>query len=76
MTAHEPTRRSISAAELALRLGTSVRTARRVWAEPRAEYEVHSLMRMAPWRSQGVSRATWYRRRRRIQAKRGPANDF
>ena len=70
MAAHEPTRRPLSAAELALRLGTSVRTARRVWAEPRAEYVRRSLMRTAPWRSQGISRATWYRRQGHIQANR------
>jgi hypothetical protein len=67
MAAHEPTRRAVSAAELASRLGTSVRTARRVWAEPRAQYEGRSLLRTAPWQSLGVSRATWYRRQRHRQ---------
>jgi hypothetical protein len=63
MGAHDPSQRSISAQALAARLKTSVRTARRIWAEPRADYELRSKMRSAPWETEGISRATWYRRR-------------
>ena len=63
MPAHDPTRRTISAAALAARLGTSVSTARRVWAEPRALYEARSLARQQPWKLEGISRSTWYARR-------------
>jgi hypothetical protein len=31
---------------------------------PRAEYEAKSLSRAKPWIAEGISRATWYRRRR------------
>ena len=47
---------------LARYLKTSVRTARRIWAEPRADYELRAR-RSAPWQTEGISRATWYRRR-------------
>jgi hypothetical protein len=60
----DPTRRTISAASLATSLNKSVRTARRVWAEPRHLYEARSRARQRPWEADGVSRATWYRRRR------------
>lgn len=53
-----------TAAELAKRLGISVRTVRRHVAQPRAEYEANSAERTRPWETEGVSRATWYRRRR------------
>src|SRR5262249_33843760 len=33
-------------------------------ARPRTEYEESSLMRAKPWEAEGISRATWYRRRR------------
>jgi len=39
MPAHDPTRRTLSAAALAAHLKRSARTARRVWTEPRAEFE-------------------------------------
>jgi hypothetical protein len=65
MVAHDPTRRSISAAALAKALKRSKRTARRVWAEQRHTYEMRSLMRAAPWESEGISRSTWYRRRKK-----------
>jgi hypothetical protein len=59
----EPTRRTISAASLAACLNKSARTARRVWAEPRNLYEARSRTRQKPWEADGVSRATWYRRK-------------
>jgi hypothetical protein len=31
--------------------------------QPRADYEARSISRLKPWESEGVSRATWYRRR-------------
>ena len=31
----------------------------------RAEYLANSLTSLAPWRAEGISRASWYRRRRR-----------
>lgn len=50
--------------ELAQRLECSERTARRYWAEPREQYELRSLQRSAPWLVEGISRSTWYRRRK------------
>lgn len=57
------TGRIIKAAEVAARLGRSVRTAQRMWAEPREQYEARGLSRRKPWEAEGISRATWYRRR-------------
>lgn len=31
-------------------------------AKPRAEYEKQSISRSAPWKAEGISRASWYRR--------------
>lgn len=42
----------------------SARTIRRYLAEDRADYLARSLERAAPWITEGISRATWYRRRR------------
>jgi len=36
--------------------------------KPRAEYEASSLSRTKPWKAAGVSRRTWYRRRREAKA--------
>jgi hypothetical protein len=44
---------TISAAALAIRLNTSVRTARRVWAEPRPQFEKRSFSRQRPWKPRG-----------------------
>jgi hypothetical protein len=63
MPAHDPSRRTVTAAALAARLRASVRTARRVWAEPRSLFEARSLSSSKPWQAEGVSRSTWYRRR-------------
>jgi hypothetical protein len=65
MGAKDHTRRPMSAAHLAARLNMSARNARRIWAEPRAQFEARSISRQRPWEVEGVSRATWYRRRRR-----------
>ena len=68
MAAHDPSKRSISAEALARYLNTSIRTARRVWAEARADYERRGTARSAPWETEGISRASWYRRRARNKA--------
>jgi hypothetical protein len=60
----DPTQRTVSAAALAACLNKSARTARRVWAEPRKLYEARSRAQQRPWEAEGMSRATWYRRRR------------
>ena len=62
-------RRAIAAAELGQKLGISPRSARRYWAEPRRNYEVESRENYAPWNDEGISRATWYRRRQRGRQK-------
>ena len=58
-------RRPLLLAALAERLSVSLRQARSLWAEPRAEFEGRSLARLEPWQAEGISRATWYRRRTR-----------
>ena len=71
MAAHDASKRSITAEALARYLKTSIRTARRIWAEPRPDYELRSTARSAPWEREGISRATWYRRHAR---RKGSAN--
>ena len=61
--ARERSRRPMSLANLAELLGLSLRQARRLWAEPRSKYEARSAARLKPWAAEGISRATWYRRR-------------
>ncbi|WP_159718581.1 hypothetical protein [Geminicoccus flavidas] len=39
------------------------KTRRAHGAVPRAEYEAQALNRIKPWEAEGISRATWYRRR-------------
>ena len=56
--------RAISVQSLANKVGVSARTIRRYAARSRQEYEAESLERSAPWDIEGVSRATWFRRRR------------
>jgi len=46
------------------RFEKSARTARRIWSEPRNLYEASSRTGQTSWEADGVSRATWYRRRR------------
>ena len=72
MAAHDATRRSITAEALARHLNTSVRTARRIWAERRADYEMGSMARSRPWEGESISRASWYRRRARIKGAAKP----
>jgi hypothetical protein len=63
MAAREPSRRSIALRDLALRLNRSERTARRLWAQPRTDYETEGSSRKKPWEAEGIARSTWYRRR-------------
>ena len=65
--ARERSRRPFSLAKLAKKLGVSLRQARRLWAEPRSQYEARSLARHKPWAAEGISRATWYRRNARMR---------
>jgi hypothetical protein len=56
----------MTAAELGKRLGgLTARSARRYWAAPRQVYESTSLAKRKPWADAGISRTTWYRRRKR-----------
>jgi len=56
-----------TAAALAERIGKCPRTIRNHVAEPRQAYETRSIARLEPWLAQGISRATWYRRRKSAQ---------
>lgn len=62
MAAKYRMKRPATARELAERFDVSVRTVRRVMAQPREEYLAQSLARTRPWETLGISRATWYRR--------------
>lgn len=68
---HHPMRKNTTAAELAKRLGVNIKTVYKYTALPRAEYEANSLTRSKPWEAVGMSRATWYRKGKPLQA---PAN--
>lgn len=37
-------------------------------AKPRAEYEAQSLEQSQPWKAEGISRRTWYRRMAQVRA--------
>lgn len=66
MTAHDPRKRKrMTARQLAAALGCSERTARRYRAERRSDYELSSREKAKPWIHEGLSRATWFRRRRK-----------
>lgn len=54
----------LSGAEVAQILGCSRRNARRYHATPRHQYEANSLSRKQPWEAMGISRSTWYRRKK------------
>lgn len=53
-----------SAAAIAMRLGTSERTVRRYGAVPRTEFEQNGKEHTKPWLLAGISRATFFRRRK------------
>ena len=57
-------RRPFSMATACEKTGKSSRQIRRLAAEPREEYEARGVSRNEPWEKQGISRATWYRRRK------------
>ncbi len=61
-------RRPLPMAAFCAHTGRSARTIRRHIAEPRAEYEARSISRATPWIAEGISRSTWYRRRRAASA--------
>ena len=61
-----------TARSIAEKVGCSQSTVRRYWALPRAEYEANSLTRSKPWDALDMSRATWYRRGKPLQAPENP----
>jgi len=67
---HHP-RKGKTANQLAKSFGITARTVQRYTSIPRAEYEDNSLTRLKPWEDLGMSRATWYRKGKPLQA---PAN--
>jgi hypothetical protein len=52
----------VTAKEGAKRFNVSVWTIQKYTSIPRDEYLANSLSRSKPWESEGISRATWYRR--------------
>ena len=72
MPAERTTFRPKTAAQIAMKVGCSERTVRNYWARPRAEYEANSLTRSKPWEALGMSRATWYRKGKPLQAPENP----
>ena len=68
MTAERPERRKHTAAELAKKFGCDPRTVRRYIALPRAEYLAQSMTRSKPWEALGMSRTTWYRKGKPLEA--------
>jgi len=63
MGAKHPVKRPVTAKEAALKFGVNPRTVRAYIAQPRDQWmSEHALTRSEPWRSLGISRATWYRR--------------
>lgn len=66
------TRRGKTASQLAKKFGITARTVQRYTSIPRAEYEAQALTRSKPWEALGMSRATWYRRGKPLQASTNP----
>lgn len=64
-----------TARAIAEKMGCSQSTVRRYWALPRAEYEANSLTRSKPWEALGMSRATWYRKGKPLQAPANPESE-
>lgn len=70
MIARQPSKRTYSLKWLAEKLGLkSDRGVRRYWAEPRRDYEKRSFRRNQPWLAEGISRSTWYRRKKALREK-------
>lgn len=62
-------KRPTTAREMAERFNCSIRTVMRAIALPRDEYLAsHTINRSKPWKTLGMSRATWYRRGKPLQA--------
>ncbi|QNT60410.1 HTH domain protein (plasmid) [Neisseria musculi] len=58
-------KRPFTARELAEKFKCSQVTIRKYWAQDRADYLAeNSISRDKPWEHLGISRATWYRRRK------------
>ena len=55
--------------------GISIRTVQRIAAMPRAEWEANSAARQKPWEAMGMSRATWYRKGKPLQAPANPESE-
>jgi hypothetical protein len=55
---------------IAKALNISERTVRRYSAQPRVDVEENGVERARPWLVEGISRATWYRRRRHARDRR------
>ena len=64
-------RKGRTANQLAQTFGVTARTVQRYTSVPRAEYEANGISRAKPWEALGMSRATWYRKGKPLQA---PAN--
>lgn len=64
-------RKGKTASQLAKTFNISARTVQKYTSIPRAEYEAQSFSKLKPWEDLGISRATWYRRGKPLQA---PAN--
>lgn len=59
------TKRDVPIKELAERFGCSTRTVARAWSQSRADYLAeNTISRDKPWEKLGISRTTWYRRRK------------
>jgi len=60
-----PNLSELTSADVAQILGCTKRNARNYHAVLRAQYEANSLSRKKPWEALGISRATYYRRKRK-----------
>lgn len=68
-TKHIGTRKGFTAQQLADKFGVTARTIRTYTSIPRAEYlATHTISRDKPWESEGVSRRTWYYRKKKNQS--------
>ena len=65
-------KRPMTAQKMAEKFGVSIRTVQSIFSEPREEYLAsHTTNRSKPWEAMSMSRATWYRKGKPLQA---PAN--
>lgn len=68
---HHP-RKGKTASQLARTFNISARTVQKYTSIPRAEYEAQSFSKSKPWEALGMSRATWYRKGKPLQAPKNP----